>query len=103
MGGLIGSNSGRIWAAYATGVASGSKDSASGSNNVGGLVGYNSGGIWATYATGDASGFFRVAGLVGVQRRGEEATVSNQLFHRPADGRRRGGRPRRKQHGYGVL
>ncbi len=58
VGGLVGSNYGKISNSYATG-------SVSGNNYVGGLVGYNSGRLSNSYATGSVSGSQYVGGLVG--------------------------------------
>ena len=64
VGGLVGTNTGRIEASYATGPVSGKVQ-------VGGLVGYGNGRIEASYATGPVSGEVQVGGLVGLSASGE--------------------------------
>ena len=61
VGGLVGHNTGGIWAAYATG-------DASGFFKVAGLVGFNEGEratVTASYSTGQATGGAAVGGLIG--------------------------------------
>ena len=61
VGGLVGTNSGTITQAYATGPVTGGVA-------VGGLVGTNAGTITQAYATGAASGSSIVGGLVGINQ-----------------------------------
>ena len=72
VGGLVGSNYGRVSESSATG-------SVSGSSYVGGLVGYNYGGgtVSESYATGSVSGSSYVGGLVGGNNGG---TVSDSYW-----------------------
>ena len=59
VGGLVGSSRGRITTSYASGPVSGT-------TYVGGLVGLGRGRITTSYATGPVSGIWRVGGLVGL-------------------------------------
>ncbi len=71
VGGLAGSNSGRISGVYVTGTVSGGLD-------VGGLVGQNSGSIIATYSTASVTGSGNNAGgLVGHNWGGVTASYAN--------------------------
>ena len=69
VGGLVGSNTGKITASYAAGRVSGEE-------RVGGLAGRNDGAIVAGYATGRVSGEEQVGGLAGENYYGGAITAS---------------------------
>ncbi len=80
VGGLVGESGGPIFAAYSTASVTG------GSNNVGGLVGINWGGVTASYATGAVTGNGNnVGGLTG------SGNATNSYWDTQTSGRSSGG------------